>query len=191
MSDVIGAIREKWLGLGGEGGFGAALDVERPTFDGIGRAQDFRGGGTISWHPRTGAHGVWGAIAVKWRALGRERFGYPITDESPAPDGRGRFNHFRAVHLPGAPEASIYWTPRTGAHEVHGAIRAKWAALGWERSQLGYPVRDERDFDEAGVRGARRSAFQHGWISWTPRGGTKVHPDVLVDSGTQLQPADG
>lgn len=55
MAEVIGAIREKWLRLGGESGFfGAALDIERPTFDGIGRAQPFAGaGGTISWYRRS------------------------------------------------------------------------------------------------------------------------------------------
>ena len=54
--------------------------------------------------------------------------GYPVTDESGTPDHVGRFNHFEG--------GSIYWTPQTGAHEVHGAIRALWASLGWERSGL-------------------------------------------------------
>jgi uncharacterized protein with LGFP repeats len=178
MTDVIGAIRDKWLALGGEGRFGQPLDVERPTFDNVGRAQDFQGGGTICWHPELGAFAVWGEIRKKWVAVGREQFGYPVNDESPCPDGRGRFNHFRAMHLPGRPDGSIYWTPQTGAHEVHGAIRSKWAALGWERSEFGYPRSDERDFEaEAGVPGARRSDFAHGWISWTPHGGVREHPD--------------
>ena len=54
MPDVIGAIREKWLNLGGPGGFGAPLDIERPTFDNVGRAQQFSGGGFISWRPSIG-----------------------------------------------------------------------------------------------------------------------------------------
>jgi uncharacterized protein with LGFP repeats len=186
MADVIGAIREKWLARGGEAGFGAALDIERPTFDGLGRAQSFQGGGTISWHPENGAFAVWGAIGAKWIALGRERFGYPINDESPCPDGRGRFNHFRAMQIAGHPEASIYWTPNTGPHEVHGAIRAKWSSLGWERSPLGYPTSDELD---AGG-GARRSNFQHGFIRWTGTGGAVVHGPVVFDEGTALNPAN-
>lgn len=28
-------------------------------------------------------------------------------------------------------------------HEVHGAIRDKWASLGYERGLLGYPISDE------------------------------------------------
>ena len=61
-AEVIGAIREKWLKLGGEGFFGHAIDIERPTFDGVGRAQQFSGGGIISWHPAMGAFAVWGQI---------------------------------------------------------------------------------------------------------------------------------
>ena len=68
MAEVIGAIREAWLRRGGEHGFGPALDIERPTFDGVGRAQEFRGGGTISWHPHIGAFAVWGAIGAKWES---------------------------------------------------------------------------------------------------------------------------
>jgi uncharacterized protein with LGFP repeats len=178
MAEVIGAIRDKWLVLGGEAGFfGAALDIERPTFDGVGRAQPFANGGTISWHPTIGAFAVWGLIGVHWKELGRERFGYPLNDESGCPDGVGRFNHFRAVHVAGGPEASIYWTPNTGAHEVHGAIRAMWASRGFERSTVGYPTSDELD---AG-NGGRRSNFEHGFIAWTRAGGAKFHGPVLID----------
>jgi uncharacterized protein with LGFP repeats len=188
VTDVIGAIREKWIALGGEGGFGEPLDIERPTFDGVGRAQSFRDGKIISWHPEIGAFAVWGLIGAKWVAVGREQYGYPVTDELPCPDGRGRFNHFRAMQLPGRPEASIYWTPRTGAHEVHGAIRAAWASRGWERGPLGYPTSDEHDL--AGQAGGRRSEFEHGFIEWTPRGGAQVHGPVVIDEGTALNPVE-
>jgi uncharacterized protein with LGFP repeats len=49
--------------------------------------------------------------------------GYPTTDELSTPDGIGRYNHFDKA-------GSIYWTPGTGAHEVYGAIRQRWSALG-------------------------------------------------------------
>ncbi len=83
-------------------------------------------------------HEVHGAILGKYEELGAEAsfLGYPTTDESGTPDGVGRFNHFQA--------GSIYWTPSTGAHEVHGLIREFWAAHGWERNvALGYPISDE------------------------------------------------
>lgn len=85
-----------------------------------------------------GAFEVHGAIREKYLALGAEAsiLGYPRTDETGTPDGIGRFNHFQA--------GSIYWTPGTWAHEVHGLIRDRWASLGWERNpQLGYPITDE------------------------------------------------
>jgi len=81
---------------------------------------------------------VHGAIRARYLALGGEAsvLGYPTTDETSTPDGIGRFNHFQA--------GSIYWTPATGAHEVHGLIRALWSAAGWERDpSLGYPITDE------------------------------------------------
>jgi hypothetical protein len=85
-----------------------------------------------------GAFEVHGAIREKYLALGAEAsiLGYPRTDETAAPDGVGRFNHFQS--------GSIYWTPGTSAHEVHGLIRDHWASLGWERNpKLGYPITDE------------------------------------------------
>jgi uncharacterized protein with LGFP repeats len=185
MADVIGAIREKWLKLGGEGFFGHAIDIERPTFDGVGRAQQFSGGGIISWHPAIGAFAVWGQIGAKWVALGREKYGYPITDELTCGDGRGRLNHFRSMHLARQPEASIYWSPATGAHEVRGAIRATWFARGAERGPLGYPTSDEHS---TGRGDERRSNFVNGRITWTSAGGVRVNDEVIIDHGTALNP---
>ncbi len=81
---------------------------------------------------------VHGAIREKYLQLGAEGsfLGYPTTDETGTPDGVSRFNHFQA--------GSIYWTPSTWAHEVHGLIRGFWASNGWERNPgLGYPISDE------------------------------------------------
>jgi hypothetical protein len=168
---VFGAIEQKWIQLGGvKGALGAPTSDEAPTFDGTGRAQSFAGG-VVAWHPKIGANAVWGAIGQHWLAMGRERFGYPITDEMPCADGVGRFNHFRGLHLPDAPEASIFWTPATGAKEVYGAIRDKWAARGWERGPAGYPTDSER----AAGAGGRRQTFQRAVFTWTGRGGVVEH----------------
>ncbi len=103
--------------------------------------------------------------------MGWERsvLGYPVTDESPAPDSVGRYNHF-------SNGGSIYWTPQTGANAVYGDIRKKWEALGWERSYLGYPTSDEVDFPEGG----RANDFQHGGIYWWPDLGAIDLNDVVV-----------
>ncbi|HST66260.1 MAG TPA: hypothetical protein VLM05_13825 [Mycobacteriales bacterium] len=166
--DIFGAIRDRWIALGASASpVGVPLSGEAPTFDGTGRAQVFSAG-TISWHPTIGAHAVWGAIGGRWLAIGRERFGYPVNDESPAAAG-GRFNDFRAVHLPGQPMASIYWTAGTGAHEVYGAIRDMWLRNGGAGGRLGYPLDAEHD-----NAGGRRQTFQHGSIFWTPQHGAVI-----------------
>ena len=108
------------------------------------------------------------AIDDKYAALGGAGglLGNPTTPEYPCPDLVGHFRHFD--------NGSIYWSPTTGAHEVHGQIRDLWSDLGWELSTFGYPVSDEH----AGPMGmARVSDFQHGWIYWDEgRGPYEVFP---------------
>ena len=164
--EVHGAIHVKWAALGWEN-FGYPTTDESGTPDGVGRFNHFHniqnnGDSSIYWTPQTGAHEVHGAIHVEWAGLGWENFGYPTTDESGTPDGVGRFNHFHNIQNNG--DSSIYWTPQTGAHEVHGAIRAAWAGLGWERSFLGYPTTDE--FQTLDLTW-ENSQFQHGSILWS------------------------
>lgn len=132
--EVHGAIRTRWLDLGAEGSdFGYPVSDETVSRDGVGRFSEFQGA-TVLWHPATGAFEVHGLIRARWRDLGAEisPLGYPTTNESVAPDGFGRYNHFE--------HGSIFWTPTTGAHEVWGAARERWAELRWERGLLGYPI---------------------------------------------------
>lgn len=138
--EVHGAIRKRWSGLGWERSFlGYPTTGEKKGCDtqSEGFFNHFEGG-SLYWHPSTGAHEVHGAIRQKYLELGAEGsfLGYPTTDELRCPDRRGRFNHFQA--------GSIYWTKETWAHEVHGLIRNYWAQNGWERNPaLGYPLTDE------------------------------------------------
>jgi hypothetical protein len=171
--EVHGAIREKYTQLGGPAGFlGLPVTDETGTPDGIGRYNHFHGG-SIYWHPKIGAFEVHGLIRDKWEALGWERYGYPTTDQSATPDQVGRYNHFRSCGANGSTaDASIYWTPQTGANELHGPIRETWAAFGWEAGWLGYPVSDEHDDG-----GNRRSDFQNGSLTWSGAGA--VHPMPL------------
>jgi hypothetical protein len=96
-----------------------------------------------------------GAIDAKYRALGgcASILGSPITEERITPDGVGRYSVLE--------RGSIYWTPTTGAFEVHGRIRDHWAQLGWEAGALGYPTSDEFS-----VGADKRSNFEHGSITW-------------------------
>lgn len=115
----------------------------------------------IYFSPATGAHEVHGEIRRKYRQVnGPARLGLPTTDESTCFDKRGKYNHF-------AKSASIYWSPNTGPFFVRGAVRFRWASLGWEASTLGYPVRDEEGL--AGLYPQDNpdmywSHFQHGMI---------------------------
>jgi hypothetical protein len=63
-------------------------------------------------------------------------YGLPLSDETSGHDRVGRFNHFQGG-------GDIYWRPETGAHEVHGAINAKYQSIGADQSPLGYPMTDE------------------------------------------------
>jgi hypothetical protein len=148
---VIGAIAARYAQLGGSAGFlKCALTNETTTPDGKGKFNHFQGG-SLYWHPTNpapGAFEIHGDIKAKWAKLGWEvKTGYPITDETGTPDGKGRFNHLRHYNAAGQPtgDLSIYWHPSNPgdkAFEIHGDIRAKWAKLGWE-VKTGYPITDE------------------------------------------------
>jgi LGFP repeat len=127
------AIDEKYTNLARV--LGAPLgNVQFGKGDGLGFYREYEHG-AIFWRRDLGSHGVYGIIYKKYRALGAEGgfLGYPTTDRTLGLDGIGAFNHFEG--------GSIYWHPAAGAHEVHGAIRAKWQALGSEA--FGYPLCDE------------------------------------------------
>jgi len=150
---VVGAIRLKWLSLGGENGFmGFPLTDEYAASDG--RANDFQGG-NIYWSPATGTHEVHGLILGKYLALGGPvGYGLPMTDELAGSVGSGRYNNFSAGR-------SIYWSPATGPYAVYGAIKSYYSSLGAEKSRLGYPTSDEYS-----VSGGRANNFQGGRIVW-------------------------
>ena len=118
------------------------------------------------------------AIQARYKALGGSAgfLGAPVGVESKTSDGKGRFCHFEG--------GSIYSSQVTGAHEVHGAIRDLWAAMGWENSHLRYPVTDELQTPN-GV--GRFSNFEGGQIAWSTQMGAAVSalfmagPDNLND----------
>jgi LGFP repeat len=114
-------------------------------------------------------------ITDKYAELGGASgfLGAPTGPETAARDGVGRYQHFAG--------GSIYWHPNTGAHEVHGLIRARFRELGWEAGYLGYPMTDEiLTFD----RGGRVSKFQGGeliWRSATNKVSEVKSTDLVVD----------
>src|SRR5207302_1574807 len=167
---VLSPISDKYWALGGPYGFeGYATTPERVAPDGVGHYQYFQGG-SIYWSPATGAHEVHGAILGEWGSRGWERsvLGYPTSDESYTTGGR--YNSFQG--------GFILWSPASGAHEVHGAILSKYAAMGWQNSPLGFPVTDETSTPD-GV--GRYNHFQGGAIDWTPATGAhEVHGAIAA-----------
>ncbi len=96
--------------------------------------------------------------------------GNPLSNEKAVPDSNGAFQEFQG--------GSIYWSPQTGAHEVHGSIREKWNQLGRATGFLGYPITDELLVNPAGDR---VSHFQHGSIFWSMTfGAHEMHGAILV-----------
>lgn len=67
---------------------------------------------SIYWTQETGARVIWGEIREKWLQLGSQasELGYPISDETDTPDGKGRMSRFQ--------HGEIWWYPESGA-EVH------------------------------------------------------------------------
>ena len=106
---------------------------------------------------------MYGQILARYDALGAEGsvLGFPVTGELVTPNLQGRATHFE--------RGSVYWSPRSGAHAVVGAIRDRWGQIGWENSALGFPVSEEYV-----VPGGRAQDFQYGSITWTPGGGAVV-----------------
>jgi hypothetical protein len=161
------------------GWLGKSLGPAALTPNGKGWYEHFENG-SIYWTSKIGAHEVHGAIRDKWASLGWEQsfLGFPTTDETETPGGRGRFNHFQG--------GSIYWSPQTGAFEVHGAIRDKWASLGWEQSFLGFPTSDELALAD-GI--GRFNNFEGGQIAWSPALGAAVSASVKgPDGGIGIHP---
>ena len=172
----MSAIDDKYKSLGAQQGFlGAPQTPETKCPDGVGHFRHFAGG-SIYWHPSTGAYEVHGAIQNHWANLGWERnqeLGYPITDETSCPDKIGKFNHFQ--------NGSIYWKPTIFAHAVSGAIRTLWAARGWEKNpELGYPISDQISVSHNSAKGSPSKYsyvdFENGVIYWNA---ANPHPLVL------------
>ncbi|MFE3171728.1 AbfB domain-containing protein [Amycolatopsis sp. NPDC059090] len=128
------------------------------AFNGGVRYRDYANG-RMYWSAATGAHAITGPALEKYKSVGEYHWQLPTTDTTPTPNVAGSYTHVQNG-------GSIYWSPLTGAHLVYGAIRDRWAQLGWERSYLGFPTADEVQ-----VGTLRRSTFQNGNIDHDPATG--------------------
>src|SRR3712207_5701848 len=157
---VRGAILERWRSLGAQTGvlgYPIGDDVAVPG----GFKTDFAGG-SVYWSASTGPQVVRGAILQRYVAAGGPRaLGFPIADDGATADGTGAL-----VRLQGG---VVYWSARTGAHDVRGAILDRWRSLGAQTGVLGYPIGDD-----VAVPGGWKTDFTGGSVYWSPSTGARV-----------------
>ncbi|SHN82722.1 LGFP repeat-containing protein, partial [Geodermatophilus obscurus] len=156
--DVRGAILERWRSLGAQTGmlgYPIGDDVAVPG----GWRTDFAGG-SIYWSAATGARMVRGAILQRYVAAGGPAvLGFPVADDGGTADGTGAL-----VRLQGG---VIYWSPKTGAHDVRGAILTHWLQQGGPTGALGFPLTDHAALPDGDGWQVR---FQHGTLVERPDG---------------------
>ncbi|HEX3479660.1 MAG TPA: hypothetical protein VHT91_31770 [Kofleriaceae bacterium] len=138
--------------------------------------------GAIVVRPSKEAFAVHGAIYQDYREFGdlpipgrQPRLGLPLGDEQPIVGGR----------LQTFDSGDIWWSPGTGAHEIHGDIRNCFMKLGGMGSQgfLGWPLTDEMGAPD-GIGRANR--FQGGAIYWTPTTGAHAVHGAILDRWSAL-----
>ena len=144
-----GAVDAAWAASGGAAGMlRSPVGTETSTPDGRGAYRHYEGG-SVYWTATTGAHVVRGAPLDRWASLGWERssLGYPVSGTTPVPGLSGLYQHFEG--------GSLYYNKATGTRVVAGAVRDRWASLGWERSSLGFPTGDTTATPDG------RGSYQH------------------------------
>lgn len=170
---VFGGIRGYYNRLGAENSF-LGLPVKTETTGAGYAVQEFQHG-YIFWTPQ-GVYTVGGAISGIFRAQGGidGEFGLPLTNEIKEYGGvRQEFQY-----------GTAYWSPRSGAGFITGAVRDAYYAAGGVHSYLGYPVGGE-----ISALGFARQEFEHGTAIWTAQNGVvfvkgAIRGAFLLDSSS-------
>ena len=166
---LYGSIYQKWKKSGWERGFlgspvtnlGKTRGREFVEFE---KGIVYSGTRTVEVH---------GRIYERYCLLRRERgfLGFPVRDELATTGVKGAGSLFE--------KGSIYWSPRSGAHEVHGEIHRKWRALGGHKSIVGFPLSDQTP---VGKTAARFNRFQNGTVYWSNKTGAReVRGHILLE----------
>lgn len=138
--------------------------------------------GTSTASATAAAPVVRGAIGARYASLGgRAGFlGAPLANEAPTYPRFGAFQNFQG--------GSIFWSPATGAWEVHGAIREKWFSQRAENGPLGFPTSNE--LKSTTTPGAA-STFERGVITWAPTTGAHRLGGAILGAWLELDQEDG
>lgn len=164
-------LRGHWIALGAERSvLGGDVGGRRTTAAGGVARKDYHYG-TVYSSPTTPVREVHGGIRARFDRIGGVgTLGVPLTDELRTPRRTGAYNHFQ--------HGSIYSSPATGSFEVRGAIRDRWAQLGWENG-LGFPVSgDTRTPTKPGYY----THFEGGSVYWSPATGAHAVRGALRDA---------
>ena len=165
--ETVGAIAKRYVALGAEPG-PLGFPITSPlALPGGGSATRFQNG-RISYRPSTGAFDVLAPLAALYEQLGAEQgeLGYPLTGTNTA--GGGQANRFE--------RGRISYSAATGAHSTRGPIAQRYAELGAESGQLGFPVAEPRverttPFKRIGRPEQIRSDFENGSLVLDERTG--------------------
>ena len=170
--EMHGSIYSRFKAMGTKAGqLGYLITDEVRATKTSGRKSLFSKGG-IYWHGNTGAHPVMGEIYLEYENLGESRvLGFPKRAARNITGGQEQiFERARMYYKTGAAKA----------HEVHGAILAKYLAKGGVR-KWGFPVSNESDVRKGrNIRG-KFSEFEGCTIYWKSGvGAFEVHGHIRM-----------
>lgn len=178
--EMHGAIYGLYQGLSSRASLGYLVSDEVPTTKAGGRKSVFSKG-AIYWSGATGAVPVLGQLYLDYEAMGESaRIGFPTAAASSVTGGLQQlFQGARMYHKTGAPHAN----------EVHGAILAKYLALGGPKD-WGFPITNESDIKRGSTVIGKFSEFERCTIYWSSSSGAfEVHGDIRKKYGDLNGPA--
>lgn len=153
--DAAAAVAKSWIG-------DRITKGENVCPDKVGRWAEFANA-HIYWSPQTGAHPIpHGGLFESWAEYKWETgpLGYPTRDHTVLPNGGVQAFQGGVLYRKNGAEHGYY---------VHGVIGGRYAADGYEKSDLGWPTSNEYK-SGTGIR----QDFEHGSLLWDPSGAVKV-----------------
>lgn len=148
-------IYRRWQALGGEAGPAGSPFIGEHAKAG-GRITNFTHY-DIYWSRAAGAHWLKGANRSRYRAMKdvSSYLKWPVSDQEKGPLGSQR-NRFS--------DGAIYWTAKTGSHDVYRAFYRFYAGLDAQAlGSIGLPIASQQP---GAIPGTQVQRFQHGGLYW-------------------------
>ncbi len=167
--ELHGAIFQYYKNMTNKAELGYLVSDEVNTAKAGGRKNIFSKGG-LYWSPLTGTFPVTGQIYINYEQFGESSFiGWPVSVANAVNNGKEQiFQGARMYYKNGTPSA----------FEVHGAILAKFLALGGVNN-WGYPVTNESDIKNGASVIGKFNDFESCTIYWSgATGAFEVHGDI-------------